>query len=465
MRVFISHSNEDKSFASKLSDALRANGVEVLINETAILPGDNIHKKIDQGIGEYDSIVVLLSRSFVTSKWAMQELSVFTARTLSEGKLRIFPILLEKCDIPIYIRDRLYLDARKDWDVAIDQAVASLSRVADADDSIEERVDAETSKKSSLDYHRKKLATYLKNGELTLVCGAGVSAEAGIPSWSVLLNELLSNLIRHKLPSDIDSVDDRKLLAQLYQEHFGPSALVVGQYLKNGLGDDFLETVRSALYSESTQPSDLLMAISDLCRPQRSRESLDSIVTFNFDDLIEQCLDSQHIKYCSIFKEGQKPERSELPIYHVHGYLPRAGGLEKDNEIVFSEDAYHSRFIEPFSWSNLIQLNLLSHEVCLFVGLSLSDPNLRRLLDVSMRKNPRRKVNHFVFKKRNDCDRLGAKINQLDLSADNVEVAKDFVLMTEILEEQDSNNLGLKIIWVDDYDEIPPFLKSLAETV
>ena len=43
-------------------------------------------------------------------------------------------------------------------------------------------------------------------------------------------------------------------------------------------------------------------------------------------------------------------------------------------EVVFSEDAYHSQFMEPFSWSNLIQLNKLGQSTCLFVGLSLTDP-------------------------------------------------------------------------------------------
>ncbi len=66
---------------------------------------------------------------------------------------------------------------------------------------------------------------------------------------------------------------------------------------------------------------------------------------------------------------------------------------------MFSEDSYHSQFIEPFSWSNLIQLNKLNQNTCLLIGLSLTDPNLRRLLDVSSRKNSEKKINHYIIKK------------------------------------------------------------------
>lgn len=141
-----------------------------------------------------------------------------------------------------------------------------------------------------------------------------------------------------------------------------------------------------------------------------------------------------------------RSKASELPIYHVHGYLPRKGRILKDKDIVFSEDAYHSQFIDPFSWSNLILLNKLSHNTCLFIGLSLTDPNLRRLLDVANRKNPKKFANHFIVKKtlspRNGKDRVD------DLA--------------EFLEEQDANELGLNVIWVNEFEEIAPIVKSIG---
>lgn len=464
MSTFISHSSRDKEFALKLSNALRSNGIEVWIDEYSLNAGDNIVEKIQEGLHASDSLIPILSKNYVESKWAMQELSFASARALTQKSIRIIPVLIEECDIPIFLRDRLYADFRQGFDRPFELVLRSLKGDIEPEksDAPERSIRAEQGKQDSLAYHARKLSEHLQSGELTLVCGAGVSVAAGAPTWQILLNELLSNLIKKQLPDAPSSVRDQRKLAHLYQEYFSPTSLVVAQYLKNGLGDDFLSMVRQTLYSASSSSSDLLDAIVDLCRPQRSRESLKAIITFNFDDLIEKNLQNHHINHRPIYGEGKKANRSELPIYHVHGFLPRDGDLSEENSIVFSEDAYHSQFIDPFSWSNLVQLNHLSQSVCLFVGLSMTDPNLRRLLDVAMRKNPERHANHYIFKRRHDFNALNSHIAELDLEADEAQTAKEFASMSEILEEQDSSNLGLNTIWIDDYSEIPTFMRLLA---
>jgi hypothetical protein len=111
-------------------------------------------------------------------------------------------------------------------------------------------------------------------------------------------------------------------------------------------------------------------------------------------------------------------------------------------DIVFSEDTYHTQFIDPFSWSNLIQLYKLMNNICLFVGLSLTDPNLRRLLDISKRKSPDDMLKHYVIKK---LPSNNSKINEMQI----------------MLEEQDANMLGLNVIWVDEYKDIPYILEKI----
>jgi hypothetical protein len=249
-------------------------------------------------------------------------------------------------------------------------------------------------------------------------------------------------------------------MAEAFQESFRPTALMVAQYLKNGLAKEFLPRLRAALYRNSTRESALVDAIVELCRPRRSRRALHSIVTFNFDDRIERALSAANVHFRSVFREGQRCGSDELPVYHVHGFLPEEGELSIDNEVVFSEDAYHSRFTEPFSWSNLIQLNHLNQNRCLFIGLSLTDPNLRRLLDAAMRKNPDRIRYHYVVKKRYTF----SDVLQTTSASEREPIAPaDLITIAEALEEQDANNLGLTVIWVDEYSEIPSFLERLAE--
>ncbi|MEW9668815.1 SIR2 family protein [Ammoniphilus sp. 3BR4] len=305
-----------------------------------------------------------------------------------------------------------------------------------------------------------KIRKEFVKGNLTLFCGAGVSADSGIPVWNHLLKHLLGELFVKKVQKE--NISHEKL-AEIYLEYFKRSPLIVLQYLKIELGNDFLHYVRRAIYQNQPRSNELMDVIVELCRPQRERKSLHSIVTFNFDDVVEQNLEKNKIRYKSISKEGERYLPSELPIYHVHGFLPREGDLSGFH-IVSSEDAYHSQFIDPFSWSNLVQLNLLNQNLCLFIGLSMTDPNLRRLLDVSMRKKPDKILkNHYIFKKRYNESEVRQHISEIGIKDEEHIYTDTFIRLAEMFEEQDANNLGLNVIWVNDFQEIPFYLGKLIE--
>ena len=242
------------------------------------------------------------------------------------------------------------------------------------------------------------------------------------------------------------SLDVGKKAAAEFQRRHGGSSLILGKYLKNNLGKEFQSEMREALYSTKPTSSQLIDAIVRLSRPQRDGRPLDSIITFNFDCLVEENLIANSIHNKPVYSEAIKHGSHELPIYHVHGYLPRSSRIPVDVELVFSEDAYHGQFIDPFSWSNLIQLAKLTQNTCLFVGISLTDPNMRRLLDVAWRKNPDKTMSHYIVKK-------------LPRFSDG-DVLDD---VSKLLEEQDANALGLNVIWIDDFTEVPKILDEIAE--
>ena len=464
MRVFISYSHQDKHFADKLVKALRTAGYNPWIDTLKLKVGDNWIEKTNQGLAQSDFIVAVLSESYNKSRWGQHELSAFAMKEVSTNRNNILPVLIEDCEIPVFLQDRLYADFRVSFEDGLKQLLSALKPTKSKNKGEDNREPTKEAKETSIDIQLGKIRTEYVNGNLTLFCGAGISLGAGIPPWTLLLKSLLSDLFQKQTSSSkLKTEGLQEKLAELYQNHFNPSPLMIAQYLKNGLGNDFLEHVRITLYKNKPTTSELIKAIVELCRPQRSRESLHSIITFNFDDLIEENLKKNVIKHKSIFREGQRASALELPIYHAHGFLPHSGRLTKDHEVVFSEDAYHSQFIDSFSWSNLIQLNHLNQNLCLFVGLSMTDPNLRRLLDVSMRKNPDRILNHYAFKKRNDPKVINHYISELGLKDPQNHYSSDFIKIAEVLEEQDANNLGLNVIWVDSYDEIPLLLNKLLD--
>lgn len=442
MKIFISHSGEDRAVVQLISEKLTASGHLIIHDSFHLRAGDNIIEKIDEGFKDADLILVVLSRHSVRSKWMKYEYSALAFSDITTRKRRIIPVLVDRVPVPSYLSNLLQIDLSKDLELGISRLEMLLKKV-----STKGLKAKKLPQQKGLSLQTNRLASLkaeLKNGRLTLICGAGVSIGAGIPSWDALLIKLLESMV-NKLSAE-KSIDLSSKAVSEFKEKYGSSALIIGKYLKVNLGNDFLKDVRDALYETNPTSCQMIDSVVEMSRPQRDGKPLDSIITFNFDSLIEENLKKHNIKHKAIFTESVKHRSNELPIYHVHGYLPRKGTIPKDNEIVFSEDAYHSQFIEPFSWSNLIQLNKLSQNTCLFVGLSLTDPNLRRLLDVANRKNPDTDLAHYIIKKTPSFGTAGDGINEL----------------ARFLEEQDANELGLNVLWVEEFSEIPLVVKELT---
>jgi hypothetical protein len=461
MKVFISYSHKDQALVETMASRLKDAGIETELESGRGNWGDNLIERINQGVGITDYLLVILTPSFLESAWSQQELTTWRLKEVGADRAFILPIILETVDIPNVLQDRSFFDLRG---TLFNSGCSALSEMITRGDPIKRTPlsKREPQCKSGQPQQLSRLREEFEKGNLSLFCGAGISISAGIPGWAALLKHLVRQLfsrVDEKAP-----IDTRSNLVDIYQHYFTLPSLVIAQYLKNGLGKDFKETVRNTLYSSNPQGSPLIDAICELCRPQRERKSLNSIVTFNFDGLIEENLTQNRIRYKSIYSEGQRCMQSELPVYHVHGFLPREGEIDDTQELVFSSDAYHTQFIDPFSWSNLTQLNHLNSNTCLFVGLSMTDPNLRRLLDVSMRKNPDKTLNHFAFKKRNELkDYMSASSTSSPATPAVEEHLQKMIEMAQILEEKDANALGFNIIWVNDFEEIPGILHDLTD--
>ena len=462
MKVLASYSPHDVSYVEALAEQLRAGGIQVWLDRNEIAAGTSFIEKTRAAIEATDAVLAIVSANFVASAWAQEEIATWRLHQINRGKPRIIAAVVHDVDVPSSLADYPTVDVRAM--LPADAAAAIMERLRWTQEEFtgeRERPTRMTEDRTDWPAHIERLRTEFQIGNLTLFCGAGVSIKAGIPSWSDLVKKLITDLFVAGEPDPL-SQTDTNLLADVYQNAFGLSPLIIAQYLKNGLGRDFARRVRQALYAAKPATAEIINAIIDLCRPQRDRQSLRAIITFNFDDLIERSLEKARIKSYVICAEGQRPRPSELPIYHVHGFLPRRGKQKHVTDLVFSEDAYHSQFIDPFSWSNLTQLHHLGQNTCLLVGLSLTDPNLRRLLDVSMRKNPDKASNHYIIRRRHDEAELARHLGRGGFKAAEQTEARKLIRMAEILEEKDANNLGLNIIWITDFDEIPVLLKTIA---
>jgi hypothetical protein len=109
-KIFLSHSSKDKAFTRKLASRLADYDIEFWLDEAEINVGDSLMIRISSAIEETDFIAVVLSHESVNSHWVQVELQMAMNRELSDKQVRVLPILIEKCEIPMFLRDKLYAD-------------------------------------------------------------------------------------------------------------------------------------------------------------------------------------------------------------------------------------------------------------------------------------------------------------------------------------------------------------------
>ena len=278
-------------------------------------------------------------------------------------------------------------------------------------------------------------------GNISLFLGAGVSMAAGLPGWNTLLERMLSetNGYQDHLDStDLDNISNA----------CGFSSIVLGRFVKayhenhgssNLSKDKFIAIIRNALYKDFdiNQKSDLLCQLTRLIKTGYISE----VITYNFDNILETYLENDNIECYPIFKNNAPQQR--FPIYHVHGFIPQQKEDLDTPMPVLSEEQYHEVYANAYNWGNIEQLHALNRTTCFFIGLSMNDPNLRRILEISHHEADEQE-RHYVFLSR-----------QTKFKTEKKDKCYQYV-QTKIL-----NRLGLNVIWYDKHDELPKLLRQL----
>ena len=279
------------------------------------------------------------------------------------------------------------------------------------------------------------------SGPNTFFLGAGVSCSEGLPGWENLLIAILSDATKTKVrKEDFDA---------LFKAN-GSSSIIMGRYIRRLYNDDkqlLKNAIHDCLYKNRTLGDIKSGTIKKICElVKKYPENVKSIITYNYDDLIEQQLENIGVASCSVFDTHEPDGR--FPVYHVHGILDQRG--IKSSEIVLSEDDYHEQYRRSFMWSNVEQLHALQNNNCFFIGLSMTDPNLRRLLD-------------FTKSEANDKNQRDSHCFAFLMKESVTEGVKGD--KKQFLEEQKYmlENLGVRVIWYDNHNELPNLLDKLQK--
>ena len=258
------------------------------------------------------------------------------------------------------------------------------------------------------------LRSAFRERNLTLYLGAGVSIGSKLPyRKKQVLAMYFSKISQERLggwrpySNYLYAIAEWQLAKST--ESLEVTARKLRRFYRSQNEDSFLEDLYLSLYGvfladghprpeiESRMlrgNNSTLEAVAKLC--ESNQEGVRAVVTYNYDSLLEVALEG--LPHQSVFNTGAL-NSGRLPIYHVHGYVPldKQAPASSGDDIVFTEEQYHHVAENPYYWSSLVQLQLMSNSVGLMVGLSLSDRNMRRILD-AIQNSPIQSTNFALLK-------------------------------------------------------------------
>lgn len=112
--IFLSYSRSNSAFALKLASDLKANGVNLWIDQLDIPAGSRWDRSVESALKKSTALLTVLSPAAVSSFNVMDEI----AYALDENK-KIIPILHEDCDIPFRLRRLQYINFTTDYNNAM----------------------------------------------------------------------------------------------------------------------------------------------------------------------------------------------------------------------------------------------------------------------------------------------------------------------------------------------------------
>ena len=110
--IFLSHNHADKLFVRRLARSLESAGVTTWVDEAVMLVGDSLFEKIEHAIAAMEYLGVILSPDSVESEWVKREVRLALTLEMNNKAVKVLPILYRDCEIPPFLRDKLYADFR-----------------------------------------------------------------------------------------------------------------------------------------------------------------------------------------------------------------------------------------------------------------------------------------------------------------------------------------------------------------
>ncbi|WP_158267983.1 SIR2 family protein [Bradyrhizobium sp. MOS002] len=248
----------------------------------------------------------------------------------------------------------------------------------------------------------------LDRRRLGLILGAGVSIDAGLPTWKNLVERLTARFpavkkeFKAHRKAGLQETYITQIAYALHQAHVkGSTSTLPRQFEQYQVDSTWMEVVHQELYRDIAslkydqilQRHSYLKSLGQLvCRTELT-------VNFNFDDLVDEAAigfarDRSKVQPEVISRPKIETRRDASVIYHINGSLPREARRRRSENLVFTEDAFADVLISPTLHGSDFLMSRFATTTFLLLGTSLNDNSLKNMLRAGMKRNP---ANHHYI--------------------------------------------------------------------
>jgi hypothetical protein len=221
-----------------------------------------------------------------------------------------------------------------------------------------------------------------RDGRLGFLVGAGLSTAIGLPGWNTFNIALVEQSFERHSPGGAQA---RRELTQAYLDLCSGQSLAAVDFMRRRVGNDFHVVLQGALYDRPElrgyAPTEVHHALCKLTL--EGDPPFPVVYTTNYDDLLELALGRVAGRQAQAVHVGRRLLSDGPRVVHLHGYFPYEPAQSQRSKLardVVLSDLDYSRLSNDHSaWTNRELLALLDARSVLIVGMSLTDPNVRRL--------------------------------------------------------------------------------------
>ncbi|MDA3853866.1 MAG: toll/interleukin-1 receptor domain-containing protein [Bacteroidales bacterium] len=108
-KIYISYNNQDKDIAHRISDILKSESHEILIDTDILRPGQDITSTLIDALRKSDFMVVIITENSMNSKWVQNEIGAALSYSNERPNFGLLPVVIGNPEIPESIQHKMYI--------------------------------------------------------------------------------------------------------------------------------------------------------------------------------------------------------------------------------------------------------------------------------------------------------------------------------------------------------------------